>query len=116
ERAWLECVRRGEPNHVAVQIVRHIFGMTNLVESTRGKGFVNLFARIRRGTYELAGCHAIRSSASLSVDRIRKKVHEPDTIIEYLWRRNQRAVWRDYLRTIFHIEIRADYDFVAVTL
>ena len=60
--------------------------------------------------------HAISSSASFSVDRIRKKIHEPDTIIQYLRRRNQRVVWRDGLRTVFHIEIGADDDFVAVTI
>ena len=60
--------------------------------------------------------HTICCSTSFSIDRIREKVHEPDTIIEYLWRGNQRAVWRDDLRAIFHVEIRADDDFVAVTI
>jgi len=43
ERARLECIRRGEPNHVAVEIAWHVIRMTGLLESARGQGLVNFF-------------------------------------------------------------------------
>ena len=43
ERARLECIRCGEPNHATVKITRHVTRMTGLLESARGQGLVNFF-------------------------------------------------------------------------
>ena len=112
----LERVRRGESNHMAAQILRQIFGMADLVDGTRGKRFVNLFTWIRRQTCKLTSRHAIGRRASFAIDRIRKEVHEADTVIQHLWRRNQRAVWRNFLRAVLRVEIRSNEHSVPVPI
>ncbi len=116
ERAWLECVERRKANHMATKIIRHVAPVTDLGESTRGQRFINFLAWVRRQAGELAICHAISHSADFAVDGIRPEIHEPDAIVQQLRGRNQRIVWRNGLRSIFHIEIGAEHDFVAIAI
>ena len=117
EPVRFECVRRGETNHVAVKIARHIIAVANFSQSASGKRFINFFARMRRQAREFPIRHAITHSANFSVDHIRPEIHESDTVIQELRRRNQRTVRCSRLHhAILHIEIGTEDDLVVVTI
>src|SRR6266568_1656911 len=88
ERARFERVRIGETDHVTTKITRHIISAADFGQSAGGKRFINFLAWVRRQTLELAVRQAINRRASFSIDRIGKKIHEPDSIIQQLRRRN----------------------------
>ena len=115
ERTRLEGIERRKANHMATKIIRHIATLTDLAESTRGQRFINFFARVWWQAGELAIRHAISHSADFSVDRVRPEIHEPDTMVQELRRRNERFVWRNFLGSIFHVEIGAEHYFVVVS-
>ena len=71
---------------------------------------------MRRQPGQLPISHAISHSADFSVDGIPPEIHEPYAIILELRRRNQRIVWRNGLRRVFHIEVGGDYYFVAIAV
>src|SRR5437870_3023805 len=109
EPVLFECVRRGETNHVAVKIARHIISVADFSQSAGGKRFINFCARMRRQAREFQIRHAITHSANSSVDHIRPEIHESDTVIQELRRRNQRTVRCSRLHhAILHIEIRTE--------
>src|SRR5439155_1389216 len=87
EPVLFERVRRGETNHVAVKIARHIISVADFSQSAGGKRFINLCARMRRQAREFQIRHAITHSANFSVDHIRPEIHESDTVIQELGRR-----------------------------
>ena len=88
ERARFERVRRGETNHMAAKITRHVTPAPDFRQRARRKRFINFVALVRLETHELAGRQTISRSADLSVDRIRKKIDEADTVILQLRRSN----------------------------
>src|SRR5438874_11225058 len=71
---------------------------------------------MRRQSRELTIRHAISRSTDFSVDRIGPEIHETDTIIQKLLRRDQRVVWRNSLRSVLHIKIGPEYYFVAIAI
>src|SRR4030095_4289425 len=116
ERACLECVERCKANHMATKIIRHVALVTHLRDSARGQRFINFLARLRRLAGECAILHAISCSADFSCDWIPPEIHESDAIVQQLRGWNERIVWGSGLRSIFHIEIGAEHDFVAIAI
>ena len=116
ERARLERVRRGETNHVAVKITRHVIRVTDLRRERVRKEIRKFLRPVPAVNRPVGDQSPIRRSASFSVDCIRPKIHEPDPIVLQLRRWNQHIVWRNSLRAVFEIEVRADDHFVAVTI
>ena len=110
------CVDRTKANHMAIKILRDVTSITDFRQGPRGKRFINLLAGMRRQPGQLPISHPISNSADFSVDGIRPEIRETYAIILQLRRRNQRIVWRNSLRAIFHIEICAKDDFVVITI
>src|SRR5262245_37983437 len=87
---WTRFVRVDctEADHMTGNRTRNIIFVLDFGLRARRKRFINFVAWVRLETYELAGRQTISCSADLSVDRIRKKIYEADTVILQLGWRN----------------------------
>ena len=92
--------------------------MADFLQTAGRERFINFFALVWWQIHDLAVRYAIIHGPNFFVDRIGPEIHEADSAVPHLWRRNQRIVWRNHLARIgaLHIDIGAKDDFVAVTI